>query len=57
MEGSASAFREAHLDWGRECFIGANINNQFYLSCETSIPLDNGTESDIPKRSRLLNAY
>jgi hypothetical protein len=28
MESSARAFRGDYIDYGRECFVEANINNQ-----------------------------
>ncbi len=28
MEGSASAFKRGYLDFGRECFMDANMDNQ-----------------------------
>jgi hypothetical protein len=37
MEGNASAFREAYLDQGRECFIGTNVNNQSKSLCDTAL--------------------
>jgi len=35
VEGSASAFRECYLSWGRECFTEANIDNWSKLLLHT----------------------
>ncbi len=40
MEGSASPFRKDYLNYGRLCFIGANINNQSKVLCDMKINLN-----------------